>query len=194
MVTESTPVGERTRSWRQRRTARNVDVGRAETAEIRRLNVRNRGTVSRFQTAFLLVAMAGLAWPVGLNIFATIRGELTHPPVGHGKYRFARVVTGWPDFTAPWPIPLLLIAAVITVTAVLLRRHRNLVPHLLFTMNFAWVTVGGGITFVGFMYYEAPNWPLWQAWLGIPVLITGGILWLLNRRREDHLISTGRRQ
>ncbi|MGW8431384.1 hypothetical protein ACWGJ9_09680 [Curtobacterium citreum] len=170
-----------------------VDVVRAETAAVRRLSTADRTAVSRFRTSLLLTAVAGLAWPVALSIFASIRGSITHPPVGHGKYRYSRVVTGWPDFTAPWPIPAVVLATLIVVTVLLLRRQR-LIPHMLGALAFTWLCVGGGVTFVGFMYFGAEHWPTWQIWLGIPAVIAGGVLWLLNRRRENQLLGDRRRR
>lgn len=170
-----------------------VDVVRAKTAAVRRLSTADRTAVSRFRTSLLLTAVAGLAWPVALSIFADVRGSITNPPVGHGKYRYSRVVTGWPDFTAPWPIPAVVLATLVTASVLLLRR-RHLIPHTLGMLSFAWLCVGGGVTFVGFMYFGAEQWPTWQVWLGIPALLVGGILWLLNRQRVRQLLGNRRRQ
>ncbi len=185
-------MGENSR--KQRRTDRTLDVIRADAKAARQLNPQGRTLVRRFQMTFIILAMAGLAWPAGLNIFADIRGEITHPPVGHGKYRFARVATGWPDFTAPWPIPAAILIALVIATGVLLLRRRTLIPHLMLPMNFAWLCVGAGITFTAFMYFGADGWPLWHAWFGIPTVVVGGMLWLLNRRRENELLRGSRRR
>jgi heme/copper-type cytochrome/quinol oxidase subunit 4 len=181
-------------SRKQRRTDRMLEVIRAEAGATRALSVDDRTALTRFRTAALGAGVAGLLWPVTLSVFAVIRGDITHPPVrSSGKYRYADVATGWPDFTAPWPVPVVLLIALVTVTAVLLIRHRHLTAHVMGVLAFAWLAAGAGITCVGFMYLGADRWPHWQAGLGIPTLVVGGVLWILNRRREDQLLRTAAR-
>jgi hypothetical protein len=181
---------------KQRRHERTLDVARAEAIAARTLTAEDRTLRTRYQMGGLAITALGLLWPIALSIFASVRGDITHPPVpSHGKYRYANVATGWPDFTAPWPVPVVILAALITLTAALTIRHRHLTALVLGVLAFAWLTAGAGITWVGFMYLGADQWPHWQAGLGIPAVIIGGILWLLNRRRENQLLrSAARRQ
>lgn len=139
----------------------------------------------------LVIGGTGLAWPMGLAVFASVRSDLTHPPVGQGKWRSARIAAGWPDFTAPWPVPVVLVVGLGIVTVLVFRRRR-LVRHVLSTLAFAWLCVGGGVTTVGSMYAGAEHWPVWQVSLGVHAVVVGCVLWILNRRREDRLLAAAR--
>ncbi|WP_144759352.1 hypothetical protein [Curtobacterium sp. 9128] len=181
-------MGERSNARRRRRSGRMIAVVRADARASRTFGVAERVARRRFERTALVTGIAGLLWPVGLGLFASIRGSITHPPVpAHGKYRYANVATGWPDFTAPWPVPIALVLVVV-VSSLLLLRHRRVVGAALPSVAFAWVTVGIGVTWVGCMYLGAAQWPHGQAALGVPVLVVGVVLWVLNRRRENRLI------
>lgn len=174
---------------RRRRTARLHAVVRADARAAAALRPADRRLLQRVRRTGLAVLVAGLLWPTGLGVFATVRGWITHPSVPrHGRYRYAQVADHWPDFTAPWPVPVAILLVLLALTLLVLRR-RTVLGLALQTLAAAWLGAGGGITFVGAMYLGAAHWPRWQLGLGIPTLVVGVVLWFVDRRREGRLVS-----
>jgi hypothetical protein len=172
-----------------------VMYDRAAARRWRRFTPQQKQLASKTSWRSLAIGGLGMLWPLSIVLFANIRGSLTHAYTGSsGKYRYMNVSDFWPDFTAPWPIPVALICICIGFV-IWAARNRAVFRYALRDLAWSWLGVGGGITATALIFVGSSTWPVWELWLGVPVLAIGGGLYVFGRRvlRDDVVPTDVRR-
>ncbi|RKR74735.1 hypothetical protein [Frondihabitans australicus] len=154
-------------------------------AYIRRLAPADRAAFGKLTNGSNALGVLGVLWPMGLAVFATVRGFITEPNLpGLSRYRYQQVAPGWPNFTVPWPFAAALLVAAILMTVWMLR-HPAVFKISWGATVWAWAGIAIGITCTAVMYLGAPGWPVWQIWLGIPAFVVAAVVFVYGRRMKN---------